>query len=267
MEGRRRVVVKIGSSSVTDSNGRMDEEKLAGFVSHLQEAASAGLWQLILVTSGAIAAGTGKLGWNRQTISLPEQQAAAAVGQGLLMQTYSRHFGLAGTIIGQVLLTRFDIDDPKRVSFICNTMETLLAHGVVPVVNENDTVAVDEIRVGENDTLAARVAVLVSANLLVLLTDVDGFYTADPRLDPEATAIRDVWDITEELTQAAGAPGSAVGTGGMQTKLQAADIATQAGIDTVVAKSGDAALFAALANGQWKGTMFHAKRAKAVFES
>lgn len=263
----RRVVVKVGSSSLTGDAGRLDGVKMAVLVRDLEVAARQAGWQLILVSSGAVAAGSGRLGWNRQSLSLPEKQAAAAVGQGLLLQTYSHLFETYGVVIGQVLLTKFDIEDPKRISHICDTMETLLANGVVPIVNENDTVAVDEIRVGENDTLAAHVAALAGADLLVLLTDVDGFYTSDPRQHPEAEPINEVWEITEAIERAAGSAGSAVGTGGMQTKLTAAKIATAAAIDVVVAKSGDSELFIELANGQTKGTLFHAQQPKEVMKS
>lgn len=262
MGRNRRVVVKIGSSSVTDETGNLDETKMRALVEDFVNASQIGEWQLVLVSSGAVAAGCSKLGWDRGGLSLPEKQAAAAVGQGLLMDRYGELFGEHGIIIGQVLLTKFDIANPQQLSHICDTMETLIANRVVPVVNENDTVAVDEIRVGENDTLAAHVAVLTNSDLLVLLTDVDGLYTSDPRKYEDAKPISEVWEITDELAKMAGTSTTLVGTGGMQTKLSAARIATENGIDVVIANSRDSELFADLANGGWKGTKFYAQTSK-----
>lgn len=262
MGSNRRVVVKVGSSSVTDETGNLDQAKMSALVSDLVGASRLGGWELVLVSSGAVAAGCSQLGWNRQGLSLPEKQAAAAVGQGLLMDKYGKLFGEYGTIIGQVLLTKFDIANPQQLSHICDTMETLIANRVVPVVNENDTVAVDEIRVGENDTLAAHVAVLTNSDLLVLLTDVDGFFTSDPRKDEDAKPIPEIWEITPELASMAGTSQTMVGTGGMQTKLSAARIATEKSIDVVIANGSDSELFTRLAHGGWKGTKFHARPTK-----
>ncbi|MBX5436551.1 MAG: glutamate 5-kinase [Alicyclobacillaceae bacterium] len=256
----RRLVVKVGSSSVTSGNGRLDVAKMARLAQQIWRLRRQYGCQVVLVSSGAVAAGTERLGWDRRVISMPEKQAAAAVGQGLLIDTYGKLFHPLGVPIGQVLLTRSDVEDAKRLGHICDTMETLLQHGVLPIVNENDTVAVDEIRFGDNDTLAALVARVVGADLLVLLTDVDGLYTADPRKHPEARHIQDIWSITDALEQVAGDEGSVFGTGGMQTKLAAAKIAAAAGIDVVVAASeGDDVLERAI-RGEPVGTLFHADR-------
>ncbi|MCL6548561.1 MAG: glutamate 5-kinase [Alicyclobacillus sp.] len=254
----RRLVVKVGSSSITCGNGRLDLGKMSNLVQQIWRLRSEHGKEVVLVSSGAVAAGVDRLGWDRRAISLPEKQAAAAVGQGLLIDTYGRLFQPLGIPIGQVLLTRADVDDSRRLVHICDTMETLLKHGVLPIVNENDTVAVDEIRVGDNDTLAGLVAKVVKADLLVLLTDVDGLYTADPRKHPDAEHIQDIWSITEALEQAAGDEGSVVGTGGMHTKLSAAKIAVAAGIDVVVASSSREDVLDRVIRGEPVGTMFHA---------
>lgn len=254
----KRIVVKVGSSSLTDSQGRLDPGKMDHLVHQLAKLRNQAHWQVILVSSGAVAAGVGRLGWDRKQINLPEKQAAAAVGQGLLIDVYGRLFQQHQIAIGQVLLTKSDVQDDSRLSHICDTMETLLYHGIVPIVNENDTVAVDEIRVGDNDTLASLVAVIAGADMLVLLTDVDGMYTADPRKDPSARRIDDVFEITAEMESAAGSSGSDVGTGGMLTKLTAARTAVQAGITVILANSQQSDVFERLVQGLPVGTKFHA---------
>ncbi|KPV42391.1 glutamate 5-kinase [Alicyclobacillus ferrooxydans] len=233
------MVVKIGSSSITDGDGRLSVERLQGLVAQLAEIQLSGRRQVVLVSSGAVAAGIGKLGWRRTNITMPEKQAAAAVGQGVLMHTYEQLFGAWGLAIGQVLLTRSDTADRSRFVHVRNTLMTLLHHGIIPIVNENDTVAVDEIRFGDNDTLASLVALVTEADELVLLTDVDGLYTGNPATDPLAVRISDVWEITEEMEAAAGGSGSRVGTGGMRTKVGAAKIAVAGGCDVVVASSAE----------------------------
>ncbi|KEO84454.1 glutamate 5-kinase, partial [Tumebacillus flagellatus] len=256
----RRIVVKAGSSSLTDETGRLDEARISRLVDMLAELREEG-HEVLLVSSGAIAAGLGKLGWQRESISMPEKQAAAAVGQGLLINTYEQMFAERGIVIGQLLLTRSDVEVRNRFLNIRNTTETLLAHRIIPIVNENDTVAVEEIRFGDNDTLGSLVAVVAEADLVVLLTDIDGMYTSDPRLDESAERLLDVWEITEELEQMAGGTGTVVGTGGMRSKLAAARIAMDAGIDLVVAASTEPDVLARIVRGEDIGTQFHARKA------
>ncbi|MDQ3628982.1 MAG: glutamate 5-kinase [Actinomycetota bacterium] len=250
----RRVVVKVGSSSLTTTGGGIDADRVDALVEVLSAARTSGD-EVVLVSSGAIAAGLAPLALARRPGDLATQQAAASVGQGLLMQRYTDGFGRRGHTVGQVLLT---LDDVTRRSHYRNAYRTfarLLELGVTPVVNENDTVATSEIRFGDNDRLAALVAHLVHADLLVLLSDVDGLYDADPR-EPQARRIREVVSARDLIgvdVRRTGASG--VGSGGMSTKLEAARIATGAGVSVRLARADQVA--AALA-GEDVGTVFHA---------
>jgi glutamate 5-kinase len=254
----KRVVVKVGSSSVADEGVGISQGKIRALVEQLVYVKRELGWQVILVSSGAVAAGLGQLGWRREGLGLPEKQAAAAIGQGVLMNTYSQHCGRHGVTVGQMLLTRSDIEDSKRLLYIRNTLETLLRADVIPIVNENDTVAVDEIRVGDNDTLSSLVAHVADADRLILLTDIDGLYTANPRLEPTAMRISDVMEITPAIEAMAEGVGSGVGTGGMHTKISAAKFATQHGIQVVVASSSEVNVIPRVLNGEKVGTIFHA---------
>jgi glutamate 5-kinase len=250
----RRVVVKVGSSSLTTAAGGIDPDRVRGLTEVLVDARSRGT-ELVLVSSGAIAAGLAPLGMARRPRGLAAQQAAASVGQGLLVHRYTEELARRGVVAGQVLLTN---DDMTRRSHYRNAYQTfakLLDLGVLPIVNENDTVATTEIRFGDNDRLAALVAHLVHADLLVLLSDVDGLYDGDPsrtgaRRIPEVAAAADLDRVRIGRSGAAG-----VGTGGMHTKVEAARIATGAGIPVVLASAGQAQ--EALA-GTPVGTLFHA---------
>ncbi|HET7683115.1 MAG TPA: glutamate 5-kinase [Marmoricola sp.] len=247
-----RVVVKVGSSSLTTAGGGIDPDRVRGLVDTLAGRRAAGV-EVVLVSSGAIAAGLAPLGMSRRPRDLARQQAAASVGQGILVHRYTEAFARHGQVTGQVLLT---VDDTTRRGHYRNAQRTfakLLELGVVPIVNENDTVATSEIRFGDNDRLAALVAHLVHADLLVLLSDVDGLYDGPPA-DPRSSLVREVAgedDLAGIRVGRAGAAG--VGTGGMETKLEAARIATGAGIPVVLAAAGQAA--AALA-GDPVGTLF-----------
>lgn len=249
-----RVVVKVGSSSLTTAAGGIDPGRVRELVDVLAKLRARGA-EVVLVSSGAIAAGLAPLGLRRRPRSLPAQQAAASVGQGLLVHRYTEELAQHGVIAGQVLLT---VDDVTRRSHYRNAYQTfakLLELGVLPIVNENDTVATSEIRFGDNDRLAALVAHLVHADLLVLLSDVDGLYDADPSLPgsalvPDVLSADDLGDVRVGKTGAAG-----LGTGGMQTKLDATRIATGAGIPVVLTSADQAA--PALA-GEAVGTLFHA---------
>ena len=232
----RRVVVKVGSSLLVDwESGAADGVWLAGLARDAARLKSRAC-EVLIVSSGSVALGRRRLGLTRRTLSLEEKQAAAAAGQSLLMRAYEEAFEPYGAAVAQVLLTRDDTEVRRRWLNARATTETLLGLGAVPVVNENDTVATEEIRYGDNDRLAARVAQMIGADVLVLLSDVDGLYTADPRRDPQARHIPVVGEITAEVeAMAGGANASAgVGTGGMATKLAAARIAHGAGCATLV---------------------------------
>lgn len=252
--GARRIVVKVGSSSLTTATGGIDPARVSGLVDVLADVRSRGC-EVVLVSSGAIAAGLAPLGLSRRPKSLAAQQAAASVGQGLLVHRYTEELARHGLIAGQVLLT---VDDMTRRSHYRNAYQTfakLLELGVLPIVNENDTVATSEIRFGDNDRLAALVAHLVHADLLVLLSDVDGLYDAPPD-EPGSRRIDEVATVAELGDVRIGAAGSAgVGTGGMVTKLEAARIATEAGIPVVLTSADRAA---AALTGEGTGTLFRA---------
>ncbi|CAB1129043.1 Glutamate 5-kinase [Candidatus Hydrogenisulfobacillus filiaventi] len=245
-----RIVAKFGTSTVCDEDGRLNRAAV-GDLSRQTRALRALGHEVILVSSGAVGSGSGALG--RVAASLAEKQALAAVGQPLLMEAYRR--AMDPLMVAQVLLTREDLDCDDRRLRSRRTMARLLDWGVVPVVNENDTVADEEIRVGDNDTLAARVAELMGADLLVLLSDIDGLYTRDPHRDPEAERIPLVTDLTPAI-QALGGPGGRWGTGGMRTKLEAARICWEAGIPTVIAHGRAEDVLLAAAEGTAVGTRF-----------
>lgn len=250
----KRVVVKVGSSSLTTASGGIDPARVRDLVDVLAKLRADGA-EVVLVSSGAIAAGLAPLGLKKRPKALAAQQAAASVGQGLLVHRYTEELARHGVIAGQVLLT---VDDVTRRSTYRNAYQTfakLLELGVLPIVNENDTVATSEIRFGDNDRLAALVAHLVHADLLVLLSDVDGLYDANPS-DPASTMLSDVESVDDLADVRIGKAGAAgVGTGGMQTKVDAARIATGAGIPVVLTS---AELAAAALAGEQVGTLFHA---------
>ncbi|EPH06996.1 glutamate 5-kinase [Propionibacterium sp. oral taxon 192 str. F0372] len=246
----RRIVVKVGSSSLSAETGGLDEEKLSRLVDALADFHDGGR-DVVLVTSGAIAAGLKPLGLRRRPRDLAHQQAAAAVGQGVLMQHYADRFHARGILAAQLLLTVEDVTRQETYANALRSLGTLLKMGAVPVVNENDAVATHEIRFGDNDRLAALVAQLVRADALVLLSDVECLYTAHPD-EPDSEPISHVADV-EELTVDTHRVGSAIGTGGMTTKLQAAQIATAAGIPVVLA---NAARLTDVLGGQSTGTTF-----------
>lgn len=229
-----RIVIKVGTSTLTHASGRLNirrVEQLCKVISDLKNAGH----EIVLVSSGAIAMGVGKLGLLKRPQDMPTKQAAAAVGQCELMDTYDRLFSDYHHTVAQILLTGSDIANEQRRENFHNTLFRLLELGVLPVINENDTIATEEIVIGDNDTLSAVVATTVKADLLILLSDIEGLYTADPHKDPAAKLISRVEKLTDEIMAMGGGRGSALGTGGMATKLHAAQIATEAGIDMVIA--------------------------------
>jgi glutamate 5-kinase len=232
----RRIVVKVGSALVVDAQaGVPDRAWLAAFAADAARLAARGQ-QVLVVSSGAVALGRRRLGLSRRKLTLPEKQAAAAAGQSLLMRAWEEAFEPHGLAVAQVLMTRDDTEVRRRWLNGRATIETLLSLGVVPVVNENDTVVTEEIRYGDNDRLAARVAQMIAADALVLLSDIDGLYTADPRSDPSATRLDRIREITPDIDAMAGGAnaGAGVGTGGMATKIAAARIARAAGCTTII---------------------------------
>jgi glutamate 5-kinase len=252
---RRRIVVKIGTSSLTDATGALHLPSLWAVARGVLVLAAATGGQPVVVSSGAGAAGRARLGL-RPPLTLPEKQAAAAVGQPLLMLDWER--ALAPRAVGQLLLSAGDVQDRERYVNAKHALEALLKLGVVPIVNENDSVATAELKLGDNDTLSAWTAYLVDADLLVLLTDVEGLYERDPRRHPDARRI-DLIDDLDVVAAAAGAAGDPRGTGGMVTKLRAAGIAQRAGIETVIIGGGGAGL-EDLARGEIRGTRVLARR-------
>jgi len=240
-----RVVVKVGSSSLVGPSGALAAERLGLVAAEVAGLRAAGA-EAILVTSGAVAAGLPVLGLRPGAVTLAEKQAAAAVGQGLLMDAYREAFGPLGLEVAQLLLTRAELESPRRIGHLRRALTALLRRAVLPIVNENDTVAVEELRIGDNDTLAALLAVVAGADVLVLLTDIDGFYDQDPRRSQRARRVDVVESWTPALRAAAGRAGSGLGTGGMRTKLGAARIATAAGVETWVVRTAPGVLGAVL---------------------
>lgn len=251
----RRIVVKVGTKIICGSSGQLNLRRIESLVHDLIALWEEGL-EIILVSSGAIGAGVGRLGLSLKPRTLPLKQAAAAVGQGILMQHYESFFTPHRVIVAQVLLTREVITDRERYLNARHTLQSLLGLRVVPIVNENDTVAVEEIRFGDNDTLAALVACLVDADLLILLTDLDGYYTADPNINKDAELIPEIYEITQEIEAAAGGRGSALATGGMETKIMAAKVSMQAGIPLVIASGMRKGILQAVLKGEQVGSLF-----------
>ena len=254
-----RIVVKVGTSTLAHATGRLNIRHVEELVKVLSDLKNAG-HEIILVSSGAIGMGVGKLNLPGKPSDMPTKQAAAAVGQCELMYTYDRLFLAYNHTVAQVLLTGEDVDPPERRENFENPMERLLELGALPIINENDTIATAEIKVGDNDTLGAIVACCVRADLLVLLSDIEGLYTADPRKDPAATLIPVVEEVTPDIEALAGGVGSSLGTGGMATKLRAAKMVTAQGCDMVITNGERPDRLYDIAQGKAVGTRFLAKK-------
>jgi len=254
----KRIVVKVGTSTLTHTTGKLNLLRIEKLVRELSDLANQGK-DIILVTSGAVGVGVDRLGLKERPKNIPEKQAAAAVGQGILMHTYEKIFGEYGQIVAQVLLTREDSVNRSRYANSRNTLLTLLGMRVIPIINENDAVAIDELKIGDNDTLSAMVASIVDADLLIILSDVEGLYTSNPMADPQAKLISEVADITSEIENLAGGPGTVRGTGGMHTKIQAAKIAVSSGVAMVIASGTHEGIVRAVVNGDNVGTLFFSK--------
>lgn len=253
-----RIAVKVGTSTLTYPTGNINirhMEKLCRVLSDLKNAGN----EIMLVSSGAIGLGVGKLALRSRPSDMPTKQAAAAVGQCELMYTYDRQFSEYGHTIAQVLLTGSDLRDEVRSLNFRNTLNRLFEMGVLPVINENDTVSTEEISVGDNDTLAAIVSADVKADMLILLTDIDGLYTADPKKNSDAEVIHRVEKLTDEIMALGGSAGSDLGTGGMRTKLNAAKICIDNGIDMVIANGEKPDVLYDIVAGKNVGTFFCGK--------
>ena len=261
LSSARRIVVKVGSSLVTNEGRGVDAEAIANWSRQLAALASEGR-ELVMVSSGAIAEGMKRLGWSTRPKELHELQAAAAVGQMGLAQMYESQLSAHGMHSAQVLLTHADLADRERYLNARSTLLTLMAHRVLPVINENDTVVNDEIKFGDNDTLGALVANLVEADALVILTDQRGLYSADPRKDPNARFIDNAQAGDAELERMAGGAGSSIGRGGMITKILAAKRAAGSGAGTVIAWGREPDVLLRLARGEAIGTALHAATPK-----
>ncbi len=259
----KRIVVKVGTSTLTHENGELNLRKMDELVRVLSDIRGAGT-EVILVTSGAISVGTAKLGLPERPKELRMKQAAAAVGQCSMMHIYDKLFAEYNHSIAQILLTGDDVEEEDRAMHLENTFSALLEMGVIPVVNENDSVSAAEIEtgahkvLGDNDTLSAIVAKLCGAELLVILSDIDGLYNKDPRTNPDAKLIHGVTELTPEILEMAGGAGSKHGTGGMQTKLAAAQIAMGAGFDLVITNSDRIANLYDILDEKPVGTRFYA---------
>ena len=260
MKHKKRIVIKVGSSSlVHEETGMMDLFKLEQLVRILCDLRNQGK-EVILVSSGAIGAGRKVLGLNKRPSSLPVKQACASVGQGALIALYQRLFNEYHQISSQILMTKHTIIREKSLFNARNTFDQLLDMGVIPIVNENDTVSTDEIEFGDNDTLSAVVAALVSADLLILMSDIDGLYTDDPNKNPNARFIECVYKIDKSLYDMAKGAGSDFGTGGMVTKIDAARIATDSGCDMIISNGKDFRTIHDIIEGKNIGTLFLAHK-------
>ena len=250
-----RMVIKVGTSTLTHGTGKLNIRRVESLCKVMSDLKNAG-HEVVLVSSGAIAMGVGKLNLTQRPDDMPTKQAAAAVGQCELMYIYDKLFSEYHHTVAQILLTGSDVEDPQRHRNFQNTLFRLLEMGALPVVNENDTVATAEIAVGDNDSLAAIVAVNIHADLLVLMSDIEGLYTADPHKDPAAALIPEVRTLTPEILDLAGGAGSGFGTGGMVTKLKAAQLCMEAGCDMIITNGTRPKDLYRIADGERVGTRF-----------
>jgi len=250
-----RIVVKVGTRLLTHDTGKLNLGYMEKLARELADLCNQG-HEVILVSSGSIGAGRGRLNINRNPVSIPEKQAIAAVGQGLLVQIYEKLFAEYGLVVGQILLTRTDLVSRRRYINACNTVLTLLKLGVIPIINENDSVSVEELKFGDNDRLSALVAGLSDAQLLVILTDIEGLYNKNPRKYPDAELIPYVEKIDDSIKAGAETSHDNLATGGMITKLQAAEVATNSGVGMYIANGYDPGVVSRLLKGEHAGTYF-----------
>lgn len=254
----KRITVKVGSSTLTHSSGKLNLKRLESLARVLSDVQNKGI-QVVLVTSGAISLGVNRLGLKKKPADMPEKQAAAAIGQSELMCVYDKLFSEYGYVVGQVLLTRDVVENENRKNNVINTFNTLLKYNTIPIVNENDTVSVEEIVFGDNDTLSAVVADLTSSDLLIILTDTDGLYDKNPREFSDAKLIPVVREIDDNMRKNAGGAGTENGTGGMAAKLIAAELATSNKINMVIVNGKNPEIIYDILEGKQAGTVFLAK--------
>lgn len=254
-----RIVIKIGTSTLAHSTGHLNIRRVEELCKVFSDIKNAG-HEVIIVSSGAIGMGVGKLGLSSRPTDIPTKQAAAAVGQCELMYTYDKLFSEYNHTVAQLLITSDDIKNEERHQNFSNTLHRLLALNAIPIINENDTVATNEIVIGDNDTLAAIVSESIRADKLILLSDINGLYTADPHTNPDAKLIDRIYEIDDEIIALAGGSGSNLGTGGMITKLQAARICMACGCDMVITNGNDPSALYDIIDGKIVGTTFYGEK-------
>ncbi|MEA1961084.1 MAG: glutamate 5-kinase [Bacillota bacterium] len=257
----KRIVVKVGTSTLTHPNGKLNLRRIDRLVRELADLHNQDI-EVLLVSSGAIGTGANRMGLKAVPRTLPEKQALAAIGQGALLHMYEKFFAEYSKTVAQVLLTREDLDERVRYLNATNTLLAILNYGVIPIINENDTVVVEEIRFGDNDTLSCVVASIVDADLLILLSDVNGLYDCDPRIHAEACLQSEVYEITEAMEEHSASKGISFSTGGMLTKLKAAKICMSAGIPMVIANSQEENAISRIVAGEQLGTIFVPRQEK-----
>lgn len=256
ISNKKRIVIKLGTSTLAHKTGKLNIRRMGNLVRVLSDLQNSGK-EIVIVSSGAVGLGVGKLGLREKPKDTPTKQAAAAVGQCELMYLYDDLFDNYGISVAQILLTKTDLDESRQQN-VENTFAKLISMGVIPIVNENDTVAIDELEleIGENDSLSAMVAKLAHADLLVILSDIDGLYDSDPHKNPEAHLIPVVTEIDSHIEEMAGGAGSSLGTGGMATKINAAKIANEAGIDMIIMNGNNPEKLYGLFENDETGTIF-----------
>lgn len=261
LKDKKRIVIKIGSSSLTyPETGLINIAKLERLVRALANIHNQGR-EVVLVSSGAVAVGKNTAGFHKKPLTLPEKQACAAIGQAQLMTMYQKLFAEYNKVAAQILITKFTMINEKSLCNATNTFNELFLLGAIPVVNENDTVSTDEIEFGDNDTLSAIVASIIQADLLILLSDIDGLFTDDPHENPDASFIDFVPELSDVLlNMGKSTPGTSIGTGGMRTKLSAAKIATASGADMIIANGDNVEVINRILNGENIGTLFIAHK-------
>jgi glutamate 5-kinase len=262
-KNKKRIVIKVGTSSLSYTNGRLNFQRIEKLSYTLSALRSRNI-EVVLVSSGAIGVGAGRLGLKEKPKELAKKQALAAIGQAELMKIYQKFFDGYNQIVAQILLTKDVMTDSGKHQNAKNTLDKLLNMGIIPIINENDTISTDEIEFGDNDTLSANVATLVDAELLILLSDIDGLYSADPKKEATAEIIQSVKNITPEIEKIATGAGTSFGTGGMATKISAAKICMAANIDAVITNGTDPSIIFDILEGKNIGTHFMTEEKIAV---
>ena len=256
LKSARRIVIKVGTSTLTYGEGKLNLYRIEHLIREITDLHNAGK-EIIFVTSGAIAAGIGKMGLTKKPDTIPENQALAAIGQGVLMHIYEKFFGEYGQTMAQLLLTKNTATDEHARENFHNSLMAILKMGVIPVINENDAVATDEIKIGDNDNLSALVAGMIDAEVLIILTDIDGLYNGNPKTDSTARLINEVPEINAEIEKIAGGAGTKLGTGGMFTKIQAAKLTTEKNIYMLIINGKEIGNLRRALNGEEIGTIFY----------